>query len=146
MAGKQPGFNGKNFRSKIRFVYDMAAPPIAEERATFCFPAQLVYNTPVDGQDVPFDPAATVTRTVPPPVQVPCGVEFQDAYGNVINFGLAIPAKAVITLLDEDYAKVKDCSYVVLRGEKYNYSHSEFPSGLFDVGLYTLHFNAESIS
>ena len=144
MAGTNAAFSAKKFRKGIRFVYDMAAPPLAEERATFFFANQLVYNTPVDGDNVPFDPHATVTRVVPPSVRVPCGVEFKDAFGNVIPFGEVIPAKAVITLLDEDYAKVKDAVYVALRGVKYDYIQTAPPSGLFDVGLYVMTFEAES--
>lgn len=146
MAGTFPGGGSKAFRTGIRFVYNMAAPPLTDEQATFYFPSTLVYNSPVDGDNVPFDPNATVTRTVPDPVRVPCGVEFKDASGNVIPFGEMIPAKVAITLLDEDYTKVSGASYVAVRGVKYDYTHTDPPSGLFDVGLYTMNFEAESVT
>ena len=144
MAGKNSGFNAKAFRQNIRFVYNMAAPPLEEEQATFYFPSELVYNVGTDAEDTPFDPQATVTRNQPDPVRVPCSIEFKDTAGQVIDFGLITPAEVEITLLDEDYEKVKGCSYVVLRGEKYNYQQTYAPSGLFDVGLYTMSFRAES--
>lgn len=144
MAGKFPGNGSKAFRTGIRFVYNMAAPPLAEEQATFYFPSQLVYNVGTDAEDTPFDPHATVVRTQPPPVKVPCSVEFKDSGGQVIDFGQITPAEVEVTLLDEDYAKIEGCSYMVLRGEKYNYSQTYPPSGLFDVGLYTMSFKAES--
>jgi len=100
----------------------------------------------VDQEGVPFDPDTTVTRTQPPPVRVLCAVEYFDANGIPTNFGEITPSRAVITLLDEEYKRVKDCIAVILKGERFVYKHTEFPSGLFDVGLYTLHFTAEDES
>src|SRR5438309_2807566 len=119
MAGRNSGFDARAFRQNIRFVMQMGTPPLEGEQAAFYFPSQLVYNTPVDADDVPFDPSATVTRIVPPAVKVPCAVEYKDVNGELTDFGVITPSKASITLLDEDYAKVKGCSYVVLRGEKF---------------------------
>lgn len=148
MAGKQPGFNGGDFRRQMRFVMGMGAPTVTDQQATFEFPNQLVYNDgdagDFDGTGVPFDPSIPVTRVVPPRVKVPCAVEYFDADGVVTEFGLISPSRAVVTLLDEDYVKVKGCSAVFLAGERYVYQKTEFPSALFDVGLYTLHFTAEN--
>lgn len=143
MAGKNSGFDAKAFRTAIRSVYQMAAPPVSDEQATFYFPAQLVYNVGTDAEDTPFDPTATVTRTQPSPVKVPCALEFKGANQDT-DFGLIAPARIAITLLDEDYAKVAGFSYVVIRGEKYNFDRVDPPNGLFDVGLYTVHVSAES--
>lgn len=144
MAGKNPGFNAKAFRKNIRFVYQMAAPPLTEEQASFYFPTQLVYNVGTDAEDTPFDPSSTVVRTQPDPIKVPCSIEFKETSGQVIDFGVLTPALCIVTLLDEDYERIKGCSYMVLRGEKYNYESTDAPSGLFDVGLYSLQFRAES--
>lgn len=147
MAGKNPGFNAKAFRDGLHFVMAMGAPTETGDQATFYFPAQLVYRTGEgadhDAEGVPFDPSIPVTRVVPAGVKVPCAVEYQDANGIATDFGIITPSRAAITLLDEDYVKVKGCAYVALGGERYVYRHTEFPSGLFDVGVYTLHFAAE---
>ena len=137
MASTQPGFDPAAFRDAIRFTYTMAATPVADDQVTFHFASTLVYNTNVDADGRPFDPNATVTRTTPTPVKVPCAVEYIDAEDQPTNFGLIAPSKLKITLLDEDYAKVKDAIYVVLQGDRYNYRRTQPPSGLFDVGLYT---------
>jgi hypothetical protein len=145
MAGRNSGFNAREFRTAIRFVYDMAAPPIEGERAIFWFDSQLVYAAPVDGEDVPFDPQATVTRIPARRVtDVPCGIEYQDANGEEIVFGTVTPSKLVIRFLDQDYLKVKGCNYVTIGPDKYLYKRTEPPSGLFDVGLYAMHFGAEN--
>ena len=144
MAGKNSGFPAGEFRSAIRFVYNMAAVPIQEEQATFYGESTLVYTGVLDDEEVPFDPASTVVRMPAAGVRVPCGIEYFDAEGQAIVFGTVTPAKVAITLLDEDYLKVRGSSYVVIGGDKYLYRRTEPPSGLFDVGLYTMHFVAEN--
>lgn len=149
MAGKGPGFDGRAFRKNIQFVMRMGAPTNADDQATFLFPSQLVYDSPTDGEDtdatgVPFDPSIPVRRVLPPAVKVPCAVEYRDAEGIVTDFGTITPSRAVITLLDEDYRKVEGCNAVLLAGERFVYQRTEFPSALFDVGLYVLHFTAEN--
>lgn len=145
MAGTNPGFDAGAFRDGIRFVYDMAAPPEPTEQAVFYFASALIYTAPIDGEDVPFDPHATVVRQPPRAVKgISCGIEYFDAQGNEIVFGTVTASRLAITFLDEDYAKVKGCSYVVVGGDKYLYKRTEVPSGLFDVGLYTIHFTSEN--
>lgn len=144
MAGSNSGFNSAAFRAGIQFVFTMAASPVAEEQVAFFFPSQLVYNKSVDTEDVPFDPAATVTSIPSVPVRVPCAVEYFDNEGNAGTFGVITPSRVAVTLLDEDYQKIKGAIYVVIGGDRYNYRRTEPPSGLFDVGLYVLHFTAEN--
>lgn len=150
MANSNPGFDADAFRTGIRFAMSMGAPPVEGEQAAFLLPSTLVYNLPggggpayVDQEGVPFDPTTTVTRTVPDPIKVLCAVEYFDAHGEPTNFGVITPSRAVITLLDEEYEQIKECIAVVLRGERFIYRSTEYPAGLFDVGVYTLHFTAE---
>lgn len=144
MAGTDPGFNATGFRDAIHFAMALGAPPDVGERATFHFPKTLVYNTPIDGNSTPFDPTATVTATEPPTVQVDCAIEYQDDENQPTNFGLIAPSRITVTLLDEDYEKVRHCAYVVVGGDRYDYRRTEPPSGLFEVGVYTMHFTSNS--
>lgn len=144
MAGKNSGFDSSAFRTGIRFVFNLAAPVEDGDQATFFKPAQLVYNRPVDGDNVPFDPDATVTRVQPAGIKVACAIEYQDAAGNEIAFGTVTSSRLVITLLDDEYKLVKGCGYVVVGGEKYIYDRTEPPTGLFDVGLFVMRFTAEN--
>jgi hypothetical protein len=144
MAGTNAGFNPGEFRSAIRFVYDMAAPVIVEEQATFYGPSTLVYTGSVDDDEVPFDPSTTVVRMSATGIKVPCGVEYQDSEGQPVVFGTVTPSKLALTLLDEDYQLVRDATYVVIGGERYLYARTQPPSGLFDVGLYVMRFRAEN--
>ena len=144
MAGVNSEFNAAEFREAIQFAMTMGAAVDAGERASFHFPSQLVYTAPADGEDVPFDPAATVTSNTPDPVQVNCAIDYFDAENQPTSFGLLSPTRLTITLLDEDYELVKDASYVVVHGDRYNYRRTEPPAGLFDVGIYTMHFTAQN--
>lgn len=144
MAGTSPDFDGSGFRDAIHEVMLMGAPPTESERAKFFWAKTLVYNTPVDDNGVPFDPDATVTSTQPDPVSVPCGIEYFDAQDQPVVFGSVTASRLAITLLDEDYDKVKGCAWVTVGGERYFYKRTQPPAGLFDVGVYTMHFTAEN--
>lgn len=144
MAGSDPGFNSGEFREAIRFAMKMGAAPDEEAQVYFHFANTLVYNRPVDGSNTPFDPSATVTTAALPPVQVDCAVEYFDSENQPTAFGLLAPSRVAITLLDDDYEQVKDCAYVVIHGDRYDYRRTEPPSGLFDVGIYVMYFTSGS--
>ena len=145
MAGTNPGFNAAEFRDAIHFAMKMGAAPDVDEAVRFCFDGEVAYSTlnpSTDGALVPFDPAVTASAPSPDPVIVDCAVEYFDAENQPTNFGLMAPSRLSITLLDEDYEQIKDATHVIAHGDRYNYRRTEPPSGLFDVGLYTMHFTA----
>lgn len=147
MAGTSPDFDADDFRTQIRNVEQIFAPPIEAERATFYFDNQLVYTDGTDDDDVPFDRNAMPVVSQPiSPIQVPCSVQYYDASGALTDFGIMVPSRAELTFLDEDYHKIDGSkagkshfSYVALKGEKFIYRSTEFPTGLFDVGIYVVH-------
>ena len=78
------------------------------------------------------------------PVRVPCGIEYIDNEGQPVPFGSVTITHVKCALLDEHYTQVSDAAYVAIGGERYLYSRTEPPSGLFDVGLFVMHFRAEN--
>lgn len=148
MAGTNPDFDAQGFRDAITAVQQMAMSPVDAEQPSFFMPSTLVYTgTPATASDgAPFDPAKTVQRVPPPPIRVPCSVTYYDRMGEITNIGLVTPTRISIDFLDEHYVKVKGCEFVVIDGDKYVYRRTEPPSGLFDVGIYTMHFDAEDES
>lgn len=142
-AGNQ-GFNSADFRDGIHFAMEMGAAVDEADRVIFHFPKALTSEGPVDGHDIPFDPTQDVTVAEPDPVHVDCAVEYFDAAGQLTNFGVIAPSRLTITLLDQEYAQVVGCSFVVAHGDRYNYQRTEPPVGLFDVGIWVLHFQAEN--
>lgn len=151
MAGTSPDFNADEFRTNIRAVFDIFAPVDTDEQAMFYFPNRLVYGVGTDADDVPFDRTALPVSQQPvAPLRLPCAVEYFDAAGNLTDFGVMVPSRATITLLDTDYHQIDGTvagtmhfSYVMLRGEKFVYRSTEYPDAIFDAGLYTVHVYAE---
>lgn len=145
MAGSNSGFDAAGFREGISFAMAMGAAISAEERLTFHFPQQVTNASAADGNKVPFDPSQSPTRTpARPPVQVDCAVDYYDLEGQPTAFGIVAPSRLTVTVLDEEYQQIEGCAYVVAHGDRYNYRRTEPPGGLFDVGLYVLHFTAEN--
>lgn len=142
MAGTNSDFDAEAFRTGIRIAYAMAAPPVAEDQVVFHFASSLVYVGTLDEGGVPFDPDTSVRRVEPPSMQVPCAVEYLDAEDKPTAFGLVASSRVRITLLDEDYLKVKDAIFITISGDRYDYRRTQPPSGLFDVGLFTLHYTS----
>lgn len=136
-------FNAAKFRNAIQFVFEMAAPPEAGIGLMFYFTDVVTPDAPYDGDLVPFDPAESFVRTTRPPISVPCDVEYVSAGEEPTAFGSVIPSKLKVLLLDEDYVKVADTTFVVMNGDRYNRSFEEPSFGLFDVGLHTIVFVAE---
>lgn len=146
MAGTNARFPSDRFREGIRFVMEMAAPVDAAQRATFHFAPEATYVGEGDDNDVPFDPAAVITTTVAAPVTVTCAVKFFDDQGELTPFGHVTPTRVEVLLLDEDFAQVASCTSVIVGGDRYVRRRQPPPVGLFDVGVHTLHFAAETES
>lgn len=144
MAGTNSGFSADGFRAGIRFAMTMGAPPTAADQLTFGWNAAKSTTATRDGEGVPFDPTAAVTATTPTPVKSTCAVEYLDAAGEPTPFGVVIPSKLRITLLDEEYATVGDADFVVMGGDKYLRSHEPPSLGLFDVGVHQIIFMSEN--
>lgn len=146
MAGVDAGFDGAAFRDAIHFAMHMGLPPDAGDQITFYFAATVTNpgSVTIDGAGVPFDPASSLTSVPATPVQVDCAVEYFDAEGQPTNFGLLTPSRIAVTLLDVDYEQVKDATYVRIAGDRYNFRRTVPPQGLFDVGLFVMHFTAEN--
>lgn len=137
-------FPADKFRNAIRFVFDMAASTDTDRQLTFHFPETLTVVGPQDSEEVPFDPAVPVDRVVRTPLKRPCDIEFQQAGDEPTAFGVVVPAKVKVLLLDEDYEDVKDCTYIVVNGDRYTRNYEPPDFALFDVGLHEMVFIAEN--
>ena len=142
MAGTQDRFDAAGFRAGIRFAMEMGAPVDAAAQATFHFAPATSTPSPADGAGLPFDPATAPAATTPAPVRVPCSIEHARQEGDHERLGYVVPGRLRVLLLDEDYARVQDCSYLVLGGDRYDYRYEEPPAGLFQVGIHALVFVA----
>lgn len=142
MAGTLPGFDAGTFRDAIHLVQEFFTP--TDSRATFYFPDTPATGSAVDSENVPFDPSTTVVRTPSkPPVVVPCSVEYQEVAGRLEDFGVVVPSRIVVTLLDADYVAVKGFWYVVINGTRYFYRSTDIPAALGSVEVWSIRCQAE---
>lgn len=148
MASTNPAFNAANFRNVIRTTMTMGLPGATADRATFRWTTQHTYAKH-DSAGVPFDLSASpVTTTTHADVQVPVAWEFQAlrAASSDNAIGEFDTARAVLTLLDEDYALVAGADLVLLGQNTYDIEFVAPPIGLFEVTVYQLYCRARDES
>jgi hypothetical protein len=140
-----PNFNASKVRAGLRLAMQVGLPVVTSDQPTFFMPTTVTTDGShtLDQQGTPFDAAFRPTRTRPPGIQVPCGVDYKDAAGNLVAMGSVSSTGIVLTLLDEDYTAVKGFAYCVIGGIKYNYQRVDRPQGLVSVGIYTVHCLAD---
>lgn len=118
-------------------------PSQANDQPTFYMPQTATSTDPLDDEGVPFDPSVTPTYSTLVKKKATCAVEYVDGEGKVENFGVLVPSKVKLTILDQDYAPVRGFHYVVIQGQKYYYQRTEPPVALGNVDVYTVHCRAE---
>lgn len=146
MAGSDVRFDAAAFRTNIRFAMTMGLPNTSAEKATFQWTVRRTFNKGDTGGQ-PFDWSATATATTThPDVQIPVAVEFGDQGQDSTNVGTFDMARAIITVLDEDFALIVIdgvmADKVLLGGNTFMIDYVAPPLGLFDVTVYQLHCKA----
>ncbi len=123
---------------------EMGLPNATAERATFRWNTESTYS-PQDTNNNPFDWTETPTTSlVKPDVQVPVAIEFSARPAGTLDttLGQFDTARAVLTLLDTDYALVIGADQVLLGGNTYALDFWGPPQGLFSVTIYTAYLSA----
>ncbi len=142
-SGAPSGFNAAEFREAITFAMTMGTPNNPSERATFRWSASSQFEKQ-DSVNRPYNwtaPALVVAQK--PDVQVPVAVKFSGSgSGTSNNVGGFDSARAILTLLDEDFIKVAGANMVLLGENVYEVRYVEPPVGLFEVTVYKIHVEA----
>lgn len=147
MAGSNPDFDKAAFETGIRFSMRMGLPPAEEKQVEFHFPQTYVHAGSGDDIGVPFDFDEVTNRDGPVPIKVDCAVEFFYDQGQAASgFGIVQATRIRITLLSDEYTLIEDCSHVSIDGDIYEYRFTEPPLGLFDSGIFLMHFTARAES
>lgn len=120
-------------------------PVMTADQPTFFMPTTVTGDGghTLDQQGTPFDPTYRPVRAQLPGIKVPCAIEYKDAAGELSAAGTVSSTGIVLTLLDEDYARIEGFAYVVIGGVKYNYERTNPPEGLVSVGIYAVHCLAD---
>lgn len=144
-------FDNEGFRNAIHFAMQMGLNPDPDRRPIFIRKGQgrtyrkdgeLVLNPRLDRDGRPLDPQIDIIRTPDTQVMADCAIEVERADAEELPVGNFRPTKVVVTLLDEDYVKVKDCREMVYNGDRYLFGFEPESNGLFEVGIYTMIFYA----
>lgn len=139
------GFNADEVRAGLHLAMQVGLPTDVADQPTFVFPAGVLSTGDRrDAEGTPFDFRITKTKAGQDTTfQVPCAIEYSDGDGKIENFGIIVPSKVILTLLDVDYDIVKGFSYCVIGGNRYFYRRTETPLGLVSVGVYRIHCQSD---
>ena len=142
MAGTDPGFDSKGFRDSIHQVMNLGLPNATADRATFRWTTKNTYAIE-DPVKRPYDwTEGTATTVVKADVQVPCVVEFQERGPDGTAAGSFDASKAIVVLLDVDYALVAGADQILIKQNVYDVNLVAPPIGLFDVTIYSIYCTA----
>lgn len=148
MAGDDPiGFNASEVRDALREAFLMASPNAKVDKATFVFKKELVHSVPTDRSGVPFSvTAAPAEDNTPPEIVMDFViVELGGEAGAETSFGHIEHNQAVVTILDEEYAKVKLAQEVRLGGNSYRIVH-RVVSAMFSIDIVQLICQADDLT
>ena len=138
------GFNATAFRDAIRSTMEMGLPNTVAERATFRWKPERSYAVQ-DQAENPYDWTDTpVTEDVPADVQVAVAVEFEAHPAGSVDTALGQfdTSRAIITVLDTEYASIVGANEVLLGENTYTVQFVAPPVGLFDVTIYRIYVEA----
>jgi hypothetical protein len=124
---------------------EFGAPNNVADRATFYMPRTVDSPGNVDSYEVSYNPDNK--RTFSPLVKktVPCAVEYIDATGKEVNFGMVNPSRVRLTVLGPDYANIKGFEYVVISGQKFIYQKTEPLIALGSIDVAIIYAQAEDL-
>lgn len=142
-----PGFDAERVIEGLKKAMGFGEPTRPEDKVTFYFNARSTPTGPVDEDGIPFDPDDRITNTrEDDATTVDCVVEYQDRAPKAETFGVVVPARVILTLLDPDWQQVKDFSYVKAGGDIYHRSTVEPPVALGSIDVWSVICIAEGES
>jgi hypothetical protein len=148
MAGPNPaGLSNDKFRAGIRLAMQLGTPKDPARRPIFELRTGNT-STPADDSDVPWDVDDSYDAEYEDVEDVLCAVEFSstrvdersDKQGAVSQ-----GAYLTITILDEEYALVRDAVAMRISGKRYERDYDRPDLALGDNGVFQLGFFAEDI-
>jgi hypothetical protein len=141
------GFDQARVIEGLKKAMGFGEPTRPEDKVTFFFNARSTPTGEVDEEGVPFDPNDHSTNTREGETKVvDCVVEYQDRAPQAESFGVYVPARVILTMLDPDWQQVKDFVYVKAGGDIYHRSTVEPPVALGTIDVWSVICLAEGES
>ncbi len=142
-----PSFDAARVTEGLRKAMGFGEATRTTDKVTFYFNDRSDPVGPADEEGVGFDPAdRTVNTRAGEAVVVDCAVEYEDRAPRTERFGVMVPSRVVLTLLDPDWQRVKDFAYVKAGGDTYWRSTIEPPVALGSIDVWTVICTAEDES
>lgn len=146
MAGSLSGFNAREVRAAFRLAMRVGSPNNSDHQVTFRWKGAKTYASS-DPAGKPYDyTASPVTNETHPDVKVPAAVEYLQPASTELTAGEMDRLPAKLTLVDEDYEKVKGADVVVIGGMEFPIAFIEPPQGLVNVDIYNLHLGSPDLT
>lgn len=149
------GFNEAAFRSAINDTMLMGIPEAVDQRLTFWWDRDKTFS-PDDPAGNPYDWTAAPlvddpgNPTLPDDgepqsLSVPYALDFSARPAGSSNtvFGEIDTSRAVVTMLDSDFARIETADYGTIGETRYRIQFRGPPVGLFGVTVHTLYLEAE---
>lgn len=153
-----PSFDESAFRTAVVETMKMGMPEDPNQRLTWVWREHREYvpddpaGNPYDWStppvsEMPGNPDLPITGT-DQTLQVPYALEFasRPAGSSATVFGEIDESRAVVTLLDKDYAKVESADYCRIGDSEYRIQFDAPPQGLFGVMVWTVYLEAQDES
>lgn len=148
--GLNADFDADGFRNAINFAMEMGFNPDPTRRPVFIKKSTTrtyeknglpILNPRLDRDGNPLDPEIDVIETPDEEISVDCAIEVE-ILGNAdeLPVGNFKPTRITATLLDHQYALVKDCREMIYNGDKCIYGFEPMSVGLFDVAVHQMIF------
>lgn len=142
------GFDSETFRNAIKFAMQMGTPPDPDRRPKFVKRSNIrtywrngveLLETPRMGREgEPLDADIEIKVVPPELIEVDCAIEIVLADADELPVGNFRQTKAMVTFLDDDYAKIEGCKEMTYNGDQYLYGYEPEANGMFDVGVHTI--------
>ncbi|NUS01920.1 MAG: hypothetical protein HOV97_05075 [Nonomuraea sp.] len=147
--GLNADFDAANFRNMIKATMQMGAAPDPDKRPKFIRKSttrtywkngvQLAQAPRMGREGEPLDAEIEVRVAAPVVItDADCAVSIERVDADELPVGNFRQTKAVVTLLDVDYAKVDGCKEMTYNGDTYRYGYEPEVNGLFTVAVHTI--------
>lgn len=154
--GITTGFDPAGFRNAIKFAMQMGAPNMdgrqiafvkKNNTVTYHLGSELLTTgdprLKVDRDGKPLNPNIRVTKGQDTVVDgIDCAIEIKQVQRDELPVGNFRPIRATVTVLDVDYAEIKDCRELLYNGDRYQYGFEPEDYGLFEVDVHSIVFYA----
>lgn len=155
IPGLNVDFPTQQVRDGLLFAMQLGKPSDTTRQVTFIRKVGTVQfflgssTTPLDPATVrkdrdgrPLNPDIRVEQAADEEIKVDVAIEVEPAEADELPVGNFRPTKAVVTLMAQEYEKVRGCRELRYNADRYVFGYEPQINGLFDLDFHTMIFYA----